>query len=164
MTQPRHIRLAAWTLSGAIAITGLGLAPATAHAAPTAPTTIATTTISAEGQFGGLTHQEWIDVSNAARAAGDTAAAHAAAEAAGRADGIGSRSWTAIAKKAIKAALTYGRPYLPKTIRPWADKIVKVIDQMSATTEYGITVFLVQQGLPVDVARATAQWIVFFLI
>ncbi|MBB1484962.1 hypothetical protein H5392_13960 [Tessaracoccus sp. MC1865] len=139
------------------------MTPAISHATPQ-PAAVVAATHQASTTFGGLTAPQWLEVANTARAAGDLQAAHAAGEAAGRADGIASRSWTAIAKKAIKAALTYGRPYLPKTIRPWADKIVKVIDQMSATTEYGITIFLVNQGLPVDVARATAQWIVFFLI
>lgn len=164
MTRPRQLsRLTTLALSASIAVTGLGMTPPMSYAAPPTPLTTALSQ-PLDGTFGGITAKQWSSIANAARAAGDLQSAQAAGEAAGRADGIASRSWTAIGKKAVKAALTYGRPYLPKKIQPWADKIVNVLDQLSATSELGIATFLVTQGVPPDVTRAAAQWIVFFLI
>lgn len=164
MKQPQRHKLAILTLVSSIAVPGLTMTPAVSHAAPRPLSTTAIGQQQLDGAFGGITATQWLSIANAARAAGDLQSAQAAGEAAGRADGISSRSWTAIGKKAVKAALTYGRPYLPKKIQPWAGKIVNLLDQLSATSELGITTFLVSQGLPVDVARATAQWIVVFLI
>lgn len=114
----------------------------------------------------GLSAQQWQSIADNARAAGDLTAAKAAHEAVGRVrstGGVATQSISSIARKLIKAALKYGRQYLPPKVRAWADKLYDLIDGIEVTTELGITSYLVSQGIPYDVARATAQWILFFL-
>ena len=67
-----------------------------------------------------------------------------------------------ILRKAIKIALTYGRPCLPNPVRSWVDKIYGLVDLIKDTTELGIATFLTQNGIPADVAIEIARWIVTF--
>lgn len=76
---------------------------------------------------------------------------------------MGTQSLSSIARKLIKAALKHGRQYLPAKIRPWADRLYDLIDLIDSSTELAISTFLISQGIPPDVARATAQWIMFFV-
>ena len=71
--------------------------------------------------------------------------------------------WT-VAKKAIKTALIHGRNLLPAKIRPWADKIVDVIDTIDDFSEGALIFGLQGAGVPYDVARGIAQWVTTFLI
>ena len=68
-----------------------------------------------------------------------------------------------ILRKAIKIALTHGRPFLPKAIRSWVDKIYGLVDLTGDTTELGIATFLTQNGIPTDVAIEIARWFVTFV-
>ena len=67
-----------------------------------------------------------------------------------------------IVKKLIKIALKQGRPFLPKPVRDWADKIYDLIDFLDTSTELTIATFLMHNGIPADVALDIARWIVLF--
>lgn len=98
-----------------------------------------------------------------ARAAGDAeAAAYAAAQAdpnSLRPMGLGG-----LALKAIKYALKYGYDLLPKAVKPYASKVLNVLDAIEEVAEYPITMLLWNNGVPYDHARLIAQWIVTFAV
>lgn len=161
MTKHTVQRMTATIVVGAVALTGVGAAAASA--APVVATTSTTSTISLPLPAS-LTAGQWRDIARTAAAQGDTPAANAARLAAAR-SGRDARpqAWSLIAKTAIKAAIKYGQKYLPKKIRPWANKLSRLIDEVEGMAEVGIFVTLVNAGIPPDIARATAQWIVTFL-
>ncbi|OUE24334.1 hypothetical protein [Clavibacter michiganensis] len=156
----RTTRLTAAAVAGALVFTGLGASAATAAPA-TGPSTGSTVTT---GTPVLLTPAQWADVAARASAQGDTAAAAAAQRMAVPDKGqVSTQAWGLIAKNAIKAALRYGKPYLPAKIRPYADKLYNLIDEVEGMAEVGIFTTLTSAGLPPDVARYAAQWIVTFL-
>lgn len=111
-----------------------------------------------------VTADQWRDIARNASANGDRSMAQAAQQQADRsAGGVGTMAWGAVAKQAIKAALTHGRSYLPANMRPYADQIYSLIDTWESTTETAITTSLVANGVPADVAQTTAQWVSTFL-
>lgn len=74
----------------------------------------------------------------------------------------------ALLKKALKAALKYYGHKIPKPIRPYAGKILDVLEQTEVWEEAGLTAaFLTAAfmavGIPPDVAHQAAHWIVVFL-
>lgn len=159
MRSTRLRRTTASVLVGVVAATGVGLVGTSAAALePEARATALT-----GGQLvRGITAAQWQEIARAAAAAGDTSAANAArAVADGRAASPEAMSF--LVKQAIKAALKYGRKYLPARIRPYADKLYNLIDLIENTAELSITTLLINAGIPPDVARYTAQWIVTFL-
>ena len=113
---------------------------------------------------GDISATDWEAIARQAEAAGDQKSAQVAREIAqrdGRASN-GQESLGSILRKAIKIALTYGRPFLPNPVRSWADKIYGLVDSIEATSELGIATFLTQNGIPADVAIEIARWIVTF--
>lgn len=67
-----------------------------------------------------------------------------------------------ILRKAIKIALTYGRPILPNQVCAWADKIYGLVDSIGATAELDTAAFLPQNGIPAEVAIEITWWFVTF--
>lgn len=63
-------------------------------------------------------------------------------------------------KAAIKAALKFGYAYLPKPIKPLAGKILDVLETLDNWVERPIITALMAAGIPYDVARAAAFWVV----
>lgn len=110
-----------------------------------------------------ITVEQWRAIERLALASNDIGAAKAARQADDRASGRQVQTaWGTLAKKAVEAALKYGRQYLPAKIRPYADKLYNLIDQIENTAELGIATFLTSQGIPPDVSLAAAKWIVTF--
>ena len=99
-----------------------------------------------------------------AAVAGDQKGAQVAREIAQRDDRAsnGQESLGSILRKAIKIALTYGRPSLPNPVCAWADKIYGLVDSIEATTELDTASFLTQNGIPVNVAIEITWWFVTF--
>ncbi|EFD03502.1 hypothetical protein HMPREF1034_2105 [Cutibacterium acnes SK187] len=52
---------------------------------------------------------------------------------------------------------------LPAKIRPWANKIADVLEQTEIWEKAPIIFTLGKAGIPYDVAKAAADWIIFFL-
>lgn len=155
-------RLAAGALVATMAFTGAGVGAGAAQAS--ASSTAGSVIVGK--RLGGLTADQWRVIARTAQASGDSVSAQVAAQAAVRAQGrggVGTQSLSSIARKLIKAALKHGRQYLPAKIRPWADRLYDLIDLIDSSTELAVSTFLISQGIPPDVARATAQWIMFFV-
>ena len=99
-----------------------------------------------------------------AAVAGDQKGAQVAREIAQRDDGAsnGQESLGSIFRKAIKIALTYGRPILPNQVCAWADKIYGLVDLIGGTTALGVATFFTQNGIPAEVAIEITWWFVTF--
>lgn len=129
----------------------------------------ATSDVVASNARGNWSSADWREVAERSRAAGDldgAAAAEAMADRADRGEGpdLGQRNiWTSIAKKAVIQVLRYSVDKLPKKIRPYASKIIKVVDEIDNFQEKAVVAALIHVGIPADVAAATAQWIVIFV-
>lgn len=100
-----------------------------------------------------------------AAVAGDQEGAQVAREIAQRDDRAsnGQESLGSILRKAIKIALTYGRPILPNPVCAWVDKIYGLVDSIGATTALGIATFFTQNGIPAEVAIEITWWFVTFV-
>lgn len=170
-TSQRVRRATSAAILGAVALSGVGIGTATASSdiPPVNPSNTSKISVSLLGStLGGLNTSQWQVIAANARAAGDAVAAQAAAQAAAqtavRPGGtVQPQAIGFLAKKAIKAALKYGKNALPKKIRPYADKLYNLIDNIENTGELRIATMLFNAGLPMDVARYTAKWIVTFL-
>lgn len=117
------------------------------------------------GDFPDLTADDWKDVAAAARRAGDIEGANAAEQyARSLSSSVGFAPQAAIvgtvAKKALKALLKHGIHKVPKRIRPYANKILNVLDQAEAWEIAGLTAAFSRVGIPPDVAAQAATWIV----
>ena len=114
---------------------------------------------------GDVNATEWEVIVRQAAVAGDQEGAQVARETAqrdGRASN-GQESLGSILRKAIKIALTYGRPSLPNPVWSWADKIYGLVDSIEATTELDTAAFLTQNGIPAGVAIEITWWFVTFV-
>ncbi len=168
-THTLHLRVtkaAAGTLAAATLFGALGMSAESAAAAPSE----STVTTSANEGFGGLTASQWQEIAAAAERAGDHESAQAARKVAEESASGQLKTGTqsdpevlkTIVKKLIKIALKQGRPFLPKPVRDWADKIYDLIDFLDTSTELTIATFLMHNGIPADVALDIARWIVLF--
>lgn len=83
--------------------------------------------------------------------------------AAQRSGGVQLRGWGLIAKQAIKAALRYGKKYLPARIRPYPDRLYDLIDRIDGLKEAAIANSPFALRLPPDVAICAARRIVTLL-
>lgn len=116
-----------------------------------------------------ITSLDWTDVAARAMAAGDHEGAAASLEvrdALTEAEGAKAAPrniWTALAKKAVIEVLKHASSKLPAKIRPYAMKIVGVIEQINSFQQTALVSALTHAGIPYDVSVATAQWIMFFL-
>ncbi len=111
----------------------------------------------------GLTADQWRQVAAASERVGDHAGAAAARQMVARSSG-GTQVqflWS-VAKAAAKAVLKNARHLVPARIRPYADKILDVLETYDNLKETAIFGALVNAGLPPDLARYTAQWIATF--
>lgn len=70
---------------------------------------------------------------------------------------------TTIAKKALIQLLKYGRDKIPVKIRPYADKIVYVLEDVETFQVATLTTAFSQMGIPPVVAQEAAEFVVFFL-
>ena len=157
-------------VSGALVF---GAMPASA-AAPTGPASSALppVTLTPERNMGGFTSADWMSIARTAEKAGDMSGANAARAAAVK-TGPGSSAGgggaqpanmvTALAKKALVAALRHAGPKLPKKIRPYANKLANTLDDITNFQEGALIVAFQQAGIPYDVASAAATWCVVFL-
>lgn len=157
-------RIAATSIAGAILLGGLGLGVQQASATPSGVLASITTDPDGAQSAGNISASDWEAIARQAEAAGDQESAQEARKVAQQdgKTGNGQESIASIARKLAKIALKHGRNFLPKIIRPWADKIYSLIDSIEATSQLGIATFLVQNGIPADVSIAVAQWIVTF--
>ena len=159
-------RAAVTSLAGTILLGGVGLGVQQASATTSGSPVVFANENDQNGErtAGDISATDWEAIARQAEAAGDREGAQAARKVAQRGGvaGNGQESIFTIAKKLAKVALKHGRIFLPKTIRSWADKIYGLIDSIEATTELGIATFLVQNGIPADVAIEIARWIVTF--
>ncbi len=165
----RVTKAAAGTLAAATLFGALGMSAESAAAAPSE----STVTTSANEGFGGLTASQWQEIAAAAERAGDQEGAKIAREAAeiaafrqnhpnSRNPHASSESPPTIAKKIAKFLLREGRHLLPNWLKKWADKVYDLIDFMDTSGELAIATFLVNNGLPGDVALDIARWIMLF--
>jgi len=159
-------RAAVTSLAGTILLGGVGLGVQQASATTSGSPVVFANENDQNGErtAGDISATDWETIARQAEAAGDQKSAQVAREIAqrdGRASN-GQESLGSILRKAIKIALTYGRPFLPNPVRSWADKIYGLVDSIEATSELGIATFLTQNGIPADVAIEIARWIVTF--
>ena len=146
----------------ATAILSTPLVPATAGNSSTAHQLSALQTHG--DRAGGLNAQQWFEVARIASSRKDSDGARAATAMAEQAVGENHRLMlTSLVKNAIKAVLKHGRHLLPKKIRPWADKLHDLVDYLDESTELAIATYLTNQGIPPDVAREAARWIMTFV-
>lgn len=122
--------------------------------------------------IGGFTSTEWLKIARSAERAGDKVSTQAARQAASaasstsRAGGGQARPtniFTSVAKKALVAALRYGGQKLPASMRPYANKLANVIDDVTEFQEGALISAFQAVGIPYDVASAAATWCVVFL-
>ncbi|GAB3518280.1 hypothetical protein GCM10027402_03230 [Arthrobacter monumenti] len=122
--------------------------------------------------MGGFTSADWSAIAKNAEKAGDRVSAQAARQAAKTGQGGSTAGggtvqpaniFTAVAKKALVAALRYGGPKLPKPMRPYAHKLANVIEDVGEFQEGALITAFQQVGIPYDVAATAAKWCVVFL-
>jgi hypothetical protein len=160
------------TSAGMIITTALLCGPTTATVAnaTTATTGTAPTAASLKASLDEWTAADRREVAGRARAVGDLEGAAVSAHLAERIEAgsgqhqNGTRNiLTTVAKKLILQALRYGVNKLPAIIRPYASKIVNVIEDLNEFQQGTVVLALTKAGVPHDVAVATAQWIVVFI-
>lgn len=110
-----------------------------------------------------LSRAQWQEIAHRAQLAGDLDAARAA-RAAGMARTTTSQGTSqfvigTVAKKAIKAALKYGRQYLPSSVRKYADLLYDKIDWLDTTSQAATAAGLIQLGVEPTIAREISTWI-----
>lgn len=109
----------------------------------------------------GLSRSDLNEIASKARIAGDTTGANAVSQ---YANGKHSRNIvSSVAKKALITVLRYGQHKLPAKIRPYAGKIINVIETVNDFQRGALTNALMAAGIPYDVADAAAYWCVVFL-
>ena len=158
-------RAAATSLAGAILLGGVGLGVQQASATTSGSPAALTNDQNGARTAGDISATDWEAIARRAEAAGDQEDAQVAREIAqrdGRASN-GQESLGSILRKAIKIALTYGRPCLPNPVRSWVGKIYGLVGLSEDTTELGVATFLTQNGIPIDVAIEIARWFVTFV-
>lgn len=171
-THTLHLRVTKAAAGTLAAATLFGALSTSAESAAAAPSESTVTTSTSEG-FGGLTASQWQEIAAVAEQAGDQEGAKIAREAAeiaafrqnhpnSRNPQASSESPPTIAKKIAKFLLKEGRHLLPNWLKKWADKIYDLIDFMDTSGELAIATFLVNNGLPDDVALDIARWIMLF--
>lgn len=112
---------------------------------------------------------DWQAVADQARLEGDDRGAGQAPEIRDHLSGVASERpqsrniWTSLAKKAVIEVLKHSVSKLPAKIRPYANKIVNVVEDIDSFQQTAVVAALTRAGTPYDVSVATAQWIVFFL-
>lgn len=121
---------------------------------------------SISARVGTLTPAQWGVIQANAEAAGDAASASVVARYAGgtSSPGIEARGLGGIVKAAVKAALKHGYQFLPKPIKPFASKILDVLETLEDWTEGPIISGLMAVGIPYDVAQSAAFWIATFAV
>jgi len=155
--------------AGMLVTTALLCGPiATTAAATAAPVGLS----SAQQTVGinGWSAEDWREIAERARAAGDLEGADVSIRMAERVDvggataGSGARNiWTTIAKKAVIQALRYGVNKLPAKIRPYVNRIINVVEEIDQFQQGAVVLALTKAGVPYDVAVTAAQWIVIFV-
>ncbi|MBD8021239.1 hypothetical protein [Brevibacterium gallinarum] len=164
--------LIAVSVAAGITLGGAGLSPALA-APPAADVRPSVTDHAQPGaEFGDITADQWQEIARAAEADGDAASAEAARDAAQIAvaepaavdsDAYQAQGWGVIAKMAVKAALKYGKPFLPDYIRPIADELYELMDKIGDPTEKEFVELLIDQGVEADRARLISKWVHAFI-
>lgn len=121
-----------------------------------------------------LSASDWRYIENRANAEGDKSGAHAARAMASRvtAETAGNQTApkrvetqnvvTALAKKAVIAALKHGGNKLPKKLRPYSGKLLTFFENLETWQEGPIISGLMAMGIPYDVAHYAATWVVTF--
>ncbi|MDO4412899.1 hypothetical protein [Cutibacterium sp.] len=71
--------------------------------------------------------------------------------------------WLSWGRKGVLFVLRHSTHKLPAKIRPWASKIANVLEDTEEWEKAPIIYALGKAGMPYDVAKAAADWIVFFL-
>ncbi|WP_156761489.1 hypothetical protein [Microbacterium karelineae] len=152
------------SISGGIVIASLSVGTMVVPASAAEPLSTTTNGVtSTAAMTATFTHAQWRVIERNARAAGDKeAAAYAAAQA--DPNSIRPMGLGGLALKAIKYALKYGYDLLPKAVKPYAGKVLNVLDAIEEVAEYPITMLLWHNGVPYDHARLIAQWIVTFAV
>lgn len=139
----------------------LGISPI-ARATPVAVAPkVETSTAQSSSYYFGLSRASLKEIAANTRTAGDNASAKAIDQ---YANGKHSRNIiSSVAKKALIAVLRYGEHKLPAKIRPYAGKIINVIETVNDFQRGALTNALMAAGIPYDVADAAAYWCVVFL-
>lgn len=157
----KHLALAG---VGLILTASLACQPVVAHAAPMVPPSV-----SVESGMTDLSVEDWNEIAERASAAGDAEGVSVARAMAARAERVaqgGSEHrniWTTIAKKAVIQVLRYSVNKLPAKVRPYANKIIGVVEDLDQFQQGAVVTALVHVGVPTDVAITAAQWIVVFV-
>lgn len=76
---------------------------------------------------------------------------------------VSTYSWTSWGRRVALFVLRHSVHKLPAKIRPWANKIADVLEQTEIWEKAPIIFTLGKAGIPYDVAKAAADWIIFFL-
>jgi hypothetical protein len=166
MLMKKNVTLAA---VGVVLVGSMVWAPALANATPNPHGTLSATPRSEVSLA--WSASDWREVAARASAAGDEDGARVANTMAGRVagDSLAARGgstqniWTTIAKKAVLQALRYGTNKLPAKIRPYANKLINVVEEIDQFQQGAVVLALTKAGVPSDVAVAAAQWIVIFV-
>jgi hypothetical protein len=155
------------TAAAAITVSGLGIAP------PASAQSAGTET-SSSSSVQTLSASDWRYIADRAASDGDKSGARAAETMASRveAKSAGDKSVpkrvetqnvvTAMAKKAVIAALKHGGSKLPKKLRPYSSKLLTFFENLETWQEGPIVAGLLQIGIPYDVAQYAATWVVTF--
>jgi len=157
----KHLALAG---VGLILTTALACQPLVAHATPEI---LSSATF--ESGVESLGVEDWNEIAEQASAAGDAEGVSVARTMAARAERAGQPGaaqrniWTTIAKKAVIQVLRYSVNKLPAKVRPYANKIIGVVEDLDQFQQGAVVTALVHVGVPTDVAITAAQWIVVFV-
>jgi len=157
----KHLALAG---VGLILTTSLACQPLVAQATP-----MVLPSASVESGLTSLSAADWNEIAMRASAAGDAegvSVARAMATRVERGDQVGSghrNILVTLAKKALIQVLRYSVNKLPAKVRPYANKIVGVVEDLDQFQQGAVVTALVHAGVPTDVAITAAQWIVVFV-
>ncbi|WP_420361801.1 hypothetical protein AABM26_08115 [Curtobacterium aetherium] len=149
---------------GLILTAALACQPLAAHATP-----VITSSATVESGVASLGVSDWNDIAERASAAGDVEGVSVARAMAARAERPGQPGpaqrniWTTIAKKAVIQVLRYSVNKLPANVRPYANKIIGVVEDLDQFQQGAVVTALVHVGVPTDVVITAAQWIVVFV-
>lgn len=164
--------LIAASVAAGLVLGGVGLSPAVAAPASADANPSLTGEAQPADVFGDITAEQWQEIAAAAEADGDAVSAEAARDAAQIAvaepaaadsDAYETQGWGVIAKMAVKAALKYGKVFLPDYIQPIADQLYDLIDKMGDPTEEEFVELLIEQGIEADHARVISKWVHAFI-
>lgn len=164
--------LIAASVAAGLVLGGAGLSPAVAAPASADAGPSLTGEAQPADVFGDITAEQWQEIAATAEADGDAVSAEAARDAAQIAaaepaaadsDAYETQGWGVIAKMAVKAALKYGKAFLPDYIQPIADQLYDLIDKMGDPTEEEFVELLIEQGIEADHARLISKWVHAFI-